>query len=136
MSIEWSDRFATGNGLVDHQHQALFEAIDEFEQALAAGVAPKRVDEILAFLDRYVREHFATEEFLMVRVEFPALNAHKAEHDRLLQRVKFIRDLRDQDPGLVPPEGLSNFLADWLQNHILTFDMALFEHVRKTPGKD
>lgn len=133
MRIEWNDRLATGNTLVDHQHQALFDAINSFDEAIEAGAAPEKVDELLAFLDRYTREHFTTEEYLMVRADFPAQAAHKAEHERLLHRVKFIRDLRGQDPSLVPVTGLAAFLGDWLQNHILVWDMALFDHLRDNP---
>lgn len=136
LRIQWSAQFATGNGLVDHQHQSLFDAIGEFDEALEAGIAPSRVDDTLAFLERYAREHFATEEFLMARANFPALAPHKAEHDRLLTRVKFILDLRAQDPSLVPPEGLARFLGDWLKNHILVWDLALFEHLRTFPVED
>jgi len=130
MLIKWCDAYATGNSLVDHQHQSLFAAINAFDEAMEAGLAPARMDEMLSFLERYAREHFATEEFLMVRVQFPELAPHKTEHDRLLLRVKFIRQLRDQDASLVPPEGLGKFLGDWLQNHILTWDLALFAYLR------
>ena len=133
MRIQWSPRFATGNELVDHQHQELFGAINTFDEAVEAGAAPQRVDDLLAFLDRYTQEHFTTEEFLMVRTDFPNQDLHKTEHDRLLQRVTFIRNLRAQDPALVPPQGLAAFLGDWLQNHILIWDMDLFNHVREHP---
>jgi len=133
MQIQWGEKFATGHHVVDHQHQALFNAINQFDEALLAGVAPSRVDGMLAFLERYTREHFATEEFLMVRASYEPLPTHKAEHDRLLTRVKFIRELREQDPALVPPEGLAKFLGDWLQDHILTWDLALFEWVKTHP---
>jgi len=128
LRIQWSDQFATGNHLVDHQHQALFRSINEFAEAVEAGAGPAQVDEMLEFLGRYVQEHFATEEFLMTRVEYPGLERHKGEHERLLQRVVFIKELRAQDPGLVPPEGMNKFLGSWLQNHILVWDQAFFEH--------
>ena len=133
MRIQWGDPFVTGNGLVDHQHLALFEAINGFDEALEAGVAPQRIDEMLAFLERYTIEHFATETFLMVRADFPALVPHQAEHERLLARVKFIRDLRRQDPALVPAEGLGKFLGEWLQNRILVWDLALFRYLKHHP---
>ncbi|BDU71994.1 bacteriohemerythrin [Mesoterricola silvestris] len=133
MRIQWGEQFITGHGLVDHQHEALFAAINEFDLALEAGLAPQRMDEMLAFLERYAREHFVTEEFLMVRADYPSLALHKTEHERLLLRVKFIRELRDQDPSLVPPEGLGKFLGDWLTNHILTWDLAVFEYLKEHP---
>lgn len=136
MRIQWSDRFATGNLLVDHQHQALFASVNEFADALDAGASDTQVDHLLGFLERYVQEHFATEELLMVRSEFPALALHRSEHERLASRVRFIRDLRSQDPSQVPPEGVGNFLSEWLQNHILTWDQAFFRHLREHPLED
>jgi hypothetical protein len=53
MIIYWSDKFLTGHGLVDHQHQSLFQAINEFEivqgvdRALGAG---RRRSEVVAGL--------------------------------------------------------------------------------------
>ena len=131
MLIQWTDKFATGNALVDQQHQALFAAINQFQDALDAGAGATQVDAILEFLDRYVGEHFTTEEFLMLRSDFPDITLHKVEHERLMLRVTFIRDLRRQDPALAPAEGLARFLGDWLQNHIMHWDMALFEHLRQ-----
>jgi hemerythrin len=136
MQIEWSDALATGNSLVDHQHQGLISAINAFDEAMASGSGGERVDEMLAFLDRYVREHFSTEEFLMLRANFPELELHKAEHERLLLRVKFILELRTQDPSLVPVEGLAKFLGNWLQDHILVWDQALFTHIHAHPLVD
>ena len=136
LRIQWSDQFATGYHLVDHQHQGLFKAINEFADAVEAGAGPVQVDEMLEFLGRYVQEHFATEEFLMTRVEYPGLEVHKGEHERLLQRVTYIKELRAQDPGLVPPEGMNKFLGAWLQNHILMSDMELFTYMREHPVQD
>jgi hemerythrin len=136
MRIEWSDALATGNSLVDHQHQGLISAINGFDEAVEAGSASARVGEMLTFLDRYVREHFTTEEFLMVRAEFPGLELHKTEHERLLLRVKFILELRAQDPSLVPVEGLATFLGNWLLDHIMVWDQALFTHLRAHPLAD
>lgn len=133
MQIQWSDRFTTGNSLVDHQHQALFEAVNAFDEAQEAHMTPARIDGMLAFLARYVAEHFATEEFLMVRCGFPGLPEHRAQHENLTSRVRYIRDLRAQDPALVPADGLSKFLGDWLMNHILHWDAQVFDYLREHP---
>lgn len=130
MSSLWNDRFATGDSLVDHQHQALFDVMEAFAEAAASGAGAARIGETLAFLERYVREHFATEEFLMAQAGSPERAAHQLEHTRLLQKVRYIRDLHGQDPALVPAEGMAAFLSQWLQSHILDWDLRLFEHIR------
>lgn len=62
----------------------------------------------------------------MVRADFPALALHRTEHERLAGQVRFIRDLRAQDASQVPPEGVGNFLSEWIQKHILVWDQAFF----------
>jgi hemerythrin len=132
MLMEWSPRFATGFALVDHQHQALFEAVNAFEP-LEGSLSPERIDELVAFLARYVAEHFATEEYLMVQAAFPDLEAHRVQHENLRRRVRYIQDLRAQDPALVPAEGLSRFAASWLEDHILRWDQTFFDFLREHP---
>ena len=130
MLIQWSDRFVTGNAMVDQQHQALFAAINDFDDAVRAGAAPE-VSRALEFLSAYAQEHFASEESLMLKAGFPRLSLHVLEHSGLVQRVKFIQEIRATDPSQVPVEGVSRFMADWLVNHILGWDMELFEFLRQ-----
>jgi hemerythrin len=57
--LAWSKDFETGSPLVDTQHRMLIEKINEFGQLLN-GPPPSKdaIDELLEFLDSYVRFHF------------------------------------------------------------------------------
>jgi hemerythrin-like metal-binding protein len=135
MLIEWSDRFETGNALVDQQHQTLFAAINEFDDAVRTGRAAELVDKEMNFLASYAQEHFATEERLMMKANFPRLSLHALEHAGLTHRVSFIIEMRKNDPTQVPVDGVARFLADWLVSHILGWDMELFEFLRSNPAE-
>ncbi len=75
-----------------------------------------------ALLDPFIthmRKHFADEEAMMRRINFPPYPVHKEEHDRLLaeldrlaaaDRAALVRFLLDE----VPP---------WFDQHVATMDM-------------
>ena len=126
MLIEWSDRFATGHLQVDHQHETLFRTFNEFDEASRGALPRERIDGLIRFLEEYTRNHFATEEALMIRAHYPGHDLHRQEHSDLLTRVGFLSELRKVEEPIIPPEGLARFMADWLENHILRWDMAFF----------
>jgi len=133
MLIRWEEKFATGNALVDAQHRTLFDAVNAFDTAVQSGVAASQISKLLQFLDEYSQEHFACEEFLMLRAEFPRLPLHQQEHASLVSRVKFLKELRETDSSMVPVHGVASFLANWLENHILRWDMEFFDYIRDYP---
>lgn len=133
MLIQWSDRFATGHALVDQQHQALFGAIQDFDLAVTGAGEPEAIQRTLAFLASYTRDHFATEEGLMMRCAFPGLALHAQEHANLNLRVQFITRLWETDPARVSLGGLSRFLSEWWSNHIQVWDAEIFTYLREKP---
>ncbi|MBI3445325.1 MAG: hemerythrin domain-containing protein [Magnetospirillum sp.] len=83
----WRDEFALGDALVDSQHRAFFDEAAGLRSALAA-LEPK--DQIVAYCATFManlRVHFADEEKLMARLDYPDIRAHRLEHSRLLART-------------------------------------------------
>jgi hemerythrin-like metal-binding protein len=85
--------------------------------------------EILEKIAVYVANHFKTEEDLMVKYSYPDYKVHKEAHD----------DLKEQAGKLIKLFGLkkvdltatvTQFLSDWLQNHIKDTDMRFIEWLR------
>ena len=76
---------------------------------------------LLAELTNYTIYHFRTEEGYMEKYSYPALQSHRLEHQRFVQKVGEFKS--SYDAGTI---GLSNevmhFLADWLKDHILGTD--------------
>ena len=65
----------------------------------------------------YTRDHFAHEEELMKKYEFPGYEAHKRQHEEMAARAKAMVDRYEQD-SLGAMDEISTFLRDWLINHI------------------
>jgi hemerythrin len=122
-AFRWTERFSVNIAALDNQHQGLFATINELNEALAAGEAGAVTDPVLQKLVDYALTHFASEESLMTKHEFPGLAAHRIEHDKFTQSVvKFLEDYRAGKPGV--PVSLMLFLQTWLKEHILTTDKA------------
>jgi len=80
MAIQWTDDLAIGIDEIDRQHRELYVVVAALHDAMRAN-QPHRAEKVVRFLDRYILEHFATEERLMAAKRYPGLQEHRALHD-------------------------------------------------------
>jgi hemerythrin len=127
--INWNASLETGDAAVDHQHRAIHNLFNQLESS--AGHTDE-VMRILDFLTEHVIVHFATEEELMLRVEFPSAlaAAHIAEHRSLTDSVRD-QVLAFRCGQLTSTRPLISFLREWLTTHVHECDRQLVDHVRQ-----
>lgn len=114
-AFRWTEKYSVNIAALDHQHQSLCATINELNEALADSVLQKLVD--------YALTHFAAEEALMTKYEFPGLSTHCMEHHKFAESVtKLLKDYRVGKAGV--PVSLLLFLQTWLKRHILVADKA------------
>jgi len=119
----WTERYSANIAALDHQHQHLFAIINELNEALAHGEAGAVTKRILRKLSDYALIHFADEETLLAKYEFPEIAAHRDEHDKFNQSLaKFLADYSAGKHGV--PVSLMLFLQTWLKEHVLITDKA------------
>ncbi len=121
--IEWQDSYNTNIPIIDHDHRALVDLInnlhDIIESAQGRGMRARALQE----LDDYVALHFRREELLMDNYGYVGLDDQKIAHRKFEARIKDVRDrFAAGDDGAVDGALLA-FLKDWLMNHILKSDM-------------
>lgn len=126
----WSKDYSVGIRLIDNDHKALVEAINNLHEAIQMDDPDREVDVALSFLARYVREHFQREEQLMADYGYPDLLPHKATHRKLARTVHAIRKVHAQHPGQFDYDKLMGFLRDWLLHHIVGSDMKYVPYLR------
>lgn len=85
--LTWGYACAVGVRAMDDQHGILMDTLNELRMTAVQGRGREQVCEILGRLVDYTRMHFASEEELMEQTEFPGLEAHRAEHHRLLEEL-------------------------------------------------
>ena len=119
---KWKQEYSVGIATLDQQHQHLFELVNRLHEFMSAGLSDAIMTTTLGELVAATRQHFLAEEALMTEVNFPALDAHRAEHEKINRAVlKFIGDYEAGEKRFSVQ--LLDFMIDWLTTHILTTDM-------------
>jgi len=124
--IQWTDEFKLGLPAIDADHKALLEICNQFLDAALAGHGVNQLAEILDHMIQRTRAHFAAEERMLDRHNYPGLVAHKAEHERLLVQAEALRvryhDTSQADEIRHLTMETADFLQTWLLDHILAND--------------
>ncbi len=120
--VEWTERFNTGNPLVDAYHQVFFQMVKEFGASLQQENPAPMADRI-AFLVDYTFMHFDSEERLMERAAYPDLAAHREIHARFRERVEAVHRQFQENPSTFRAEEVLSLVQDWFAHHILGEDM-------------
>ena len=129
--IAWDSSLATGDAMIDAQHQELYRIVNELHEACAEGVAQDRVDQVLGRLLFYTIEHFSAEENLMLRASYPAgdIRAHVAQHTELKRRVGEL--VAEREAGrLKTAMPVVELVHEWLGTHINHVDRRLVNYVQ------
>jgi hemerythrin len=119
--MDWSDTLSVNIKEIDEQHKKLLAMVNELHEAMKTGRGKEVTEKTLSGLIQYVGTHFANEEALMEKHNYPGFLAHKGEHVKLTTQAKDIHLQFQQGKAVVNVE-LMNFLKSWLQNHILGTD--------------
>ena len=93
MSIKWQKEFATGVIEIDRQHQELFSKLDDLLNAVENGKGQKALADTYSFLDNYTRKHFAAEEGLQRKFNYPHVTLHCEEHQIFLKNLERLKSL-------------------------------------------
>lgn len=126
----WQPRYSVGNTLLDGQHKQLLQlcarAIRCMEETGSEGVA--HFQDVLNELADYVREHFILEEAMLRECAFPQYESHRQEH--IAYQLKLTDLLLTAGLGEYDRAGLTRYLSEWWNQHILHSDMQYAPYLR------
>jgi hemerythrin len=133
MAIEWRENLATGNELIDSQHQELFRRFNNLLASCNQGKGKEEVYNLLLFLGEYVRSHFAAEEKLQLLHGYPGYNDHKAEHDCFVGDLHSLENQLAADGATLALVIQTNqTMINWLLKHISGTDRELAGFLRSS----
>lgn len=125
MVQEWSDKYAIGIAQIDGQHRRFFDAAQQLADKVLNCAGEESVEGALAFLRKYASEHFAAEEALMEKCNYPGLDAHKSLHAEFIEGLQDL--LEDYDIYRAPTQDMADEILEltqgWLLDHILNEDV-------------
>lgn len=126
--LEWKEGYSVGVAAVDFEHRELIDLINKLHEQLGAPGEATSITDFLGEIFARISAHFALEELEMREAGYAEYEAHKADHERLLDEL---RDLMDdhEDKGTINEIILARSLGDWFGIHFRTFDARLHQRL-------
>jgi hemerythrin len=123
-TLRWQAAYDTAIEEIDLQHRYFLALINrlngELQDCRDAGYRLRLFDEIA----RYAAFHFVSEENLMIKFGYPALERHQELHRGLLDQLSWRMRAASH-------ETLLEFLLEWFIHHTVEEDRQIGEHVRR-----
>ena len=130
--IVWTNKFACGIKLIDEQHRALVDLVNEMFKHITGNEVQERdyFNRVIKEAVQYVKTHFATEEKMMLATKFSGYIEHKKEHESFILAI--VENIRDYEAGKrFTLSTFTRFLKDWILSHIALMDKQYFEYLKK-----
>ena len=125
VKLSWHSAYESGHPLIDDQHRALFQDVNDLLAAVLSGCPKEQVMPVIDALMNDIVQHFECEDAVLSEIGFPAASAHVVMHRQLLAQANTLVKRYDED-GLAIGE-LFQFLAnDVIAKHMLREDRAFF----------
>jgi hemerythrin len=130
--LSWKDEYSVGIEAVDHEHKELIGLINRLHDQLGGPAAKATVPAFFGDLLKAISAHFALEETFMRDRSYHAFEAHKGDHERLVDdlRVMMDRSERSEDIDRVD---LAQRLDSWFSRHFKTHNARLHRELGAHP---
>lgn len=131
MKYQWSNDLEVGNIQIDTEHKSLINAINDLLEACSGGRGRAELEKTVNFLASYTRTHFAHEEVLQKKYNYPDYNNHKKYHEGFISTVDSIRErLLKEGPSIVLVGEVNLKVGEWLIKHIKREDVKVAAHIK------
>lgn len=121
--VKWSEDLSVGHDLIDDDHKKLISLLNKLIAAHYAGVSGSVLADVFAELQAYATEHFAREEGILERLNYPDIAEHRNQHNQFIEDLAHIMESKAGG-------ALIQMLADWLINHIVEHDMKIRDYLQ------
>ena len=115
---------------MDEQHKNIVDIINGLHEAILDGRNKEVLSRILQELINDAQTHFSYEENLLKTHAYPELEEHKTFHNQLAVQVLDMQK-RYLDGRTTLSVEMTNFLKNWLSDHILRVDVKFTPYLKK-----
>jgi hemerythrin-like metal-binding protein len=125
--LKWKPAYSLAIPSVDLEHREMIALINECYERLQGEMDEYAIEGFLGDIHAGISAHFALEEQTMRKAGYAEYEAHKADHEKLLEEIRDLMELffEDAEKGV---EQLQKKLGDWFGRHFSTFDARLHDH--------
>ncbi len=122
--LEWNSEFSVGIESMDFEHRKMIGMINEIYDELMQHKDVESIEQFLGDIHAAISAHFALEERMMKNAGYGEYEAHKDDHEELLDQIRDMMDEFSVDPATGFGMLKAN-LADWFEAHFASFDARL-----------
>lgn len=130
MSLTWRETYSVGIEEIDQQHHKLFDIYNELYNALKLDTDKQSLTQRLDELFEYTIYHFKSEEELLKEYSYPDLEEHIKEHNYFRRHIREFQKMNRANILLINMR-LTDFLKEWIFNHVLISDREYALHMKK-----
>lgn len=125
----WTPELVTGSAVIDEQHKQLINALNSLFDAERHGNGDREVRRALSFLLKYTAKHFADEEALQEKYEYPGYEGHKRLHTEFTGvALKMAREYLDSPSNELVSHARS-VIGQWVVHHIKSEDFKMAAYI-------
>ena len=135
--IKWSSTFSVGVKIIDEQHKALVDLLNDMFNHVTGNEEEERIyfGNIIRTAIQYVKVHFSTEEKIMKHTNFPGFDLHLKAHEEFVLIV--VENVKNFESGKkISLIDFTKFLKEWVLTHIAIMDKQYFTHFKKIATKN
>lgn len=122
--LQWKPEYSVGVASMDDEHREMIELINDTYAKLDSHSGADEVEACLGDIFSTISMHFALEEKIMRQARYAEYQAHKEDHEDLLDQIRDLMDDFVADPA-TGSEVLAKSLSDWFSGHFSSFDARL-----------
>jgi hemerythrin-like metal-binding protein len=123
--IPWTPALETGHSVIDDDHRKLIASLNELDSALKQGAGKEQIMQLVSFLNRYSRDHFAREEAHMARVNCPSAAVNKQAHQDFVAKLDGWLIKLQSGTSLSLVLEVHREISRWIGAHIVNVDCKL-----------
>jgi len=122
--LSWKSEYSIGIESVDFEHQEMIRLINALYDEMKERKDAESIEQFLGDVHMMISAHFALEEHVMRLAEYDEYEAHKEDHEELLDQIRNLMDefAKDPDTGIALLQG---GLSNWFEEHFSMFDARL-----------
>jgi hemerythrin len=119
--ITWDKELSVSINSIDEQHKKLVDMINDFYDNIQNRSNKENIMLLIKGMKEYAKVHFTFEERYMQQFNYSDYELHKKEHQLFIEKVDSLEE-KYLEGKLILSFEITNFLKDWIKNHIQDVD--------------
>jgi hemerythrin-like metal-binding protein len=131
--VIWDSQYSVGVPEIDIQHKELMNTLNDIINHTNGNKNDEKeyFNKIKGPVEKYIKNHFDTEENILSKTKYERLDEHKLEHKNFLKEIKRIIEEIDNNKNEMNLSNIGEWIKEWLLNHIKTYDKDGMEYFKE-----